>query len=146
MGHLSRAACVIRLSNHNNRNTEGATAMSLQLGTVATVVVAATIVANAAMATADFARARFVLANSAEVGVAPAWVPMLGALKAAGAAGLLLGLLGIRPIGIAATVGLVGFFIGAVAAHIRARVFDNIAFPTAFLALAIASLLAFTLG
>jgi hypothetical protein len=48
--------------------------------------------------------------------------------------------LGVRFIGIAAAIGLVLFFIGAVAAHVRARVFYNIAFPGAFLALAVASL------
>lgn len=99
-----------------------------------------TIVANAGIAVADFARARFVLANSAEVSVPRSWLPFLATLKAAGAAGLLLGLLGVRFIGIAAAAGLVLFFIGAVAAHVRARVFYNIAFPGGFLALAVASL------
>src|SRR4051794_8936259 len=96
------------------------------------------------MVIADFARARFVVANSAEVGVAASWVPLLRALKAAGVGGLVIGLFGIAPIGIAAAAGLVAFFIGAVATHIRARVFYNIAFPTAYLALAAASLVAFT--
>ena len=118
--------------------------MSVQLGPVAAAVVIATILANTAMVIADFARARFVVANSAEVGVAESWVPLLGALKAAGVGGLVIGLFGITPIGIAAAVGLVAFFIGAVATHIRARVFYNIAFPTAYLALAAASLVAFT--
>ena len=67
-------------------------------------------------------------------------VTALGALKAAGAAGLLLGLLGVRFIGVAAAAGLVLFFIGAVAAHIRARVYHNIAFPGGYLGLAAASL------
>ncbi|MFG2880508.1 DoxX family protein [Streptomyces sp. NPDC048337] len=99
-----------------------------------------TIAANAFEAVANFARARFVLANAAEVGVPTSWLPMLGALKGAGAAGLLLGLLGLRFVGTAAAAGLVLFFVGAVAAHVRARVFYNIAFPGAFLALAAASL------
>ncbi|WP_328436487.1 DoxX family protein [Streptomyces sp. NBC_00444] len=99
-----------------------------------------TIVANAAIAGADFARARFVLANSAAVGVPQSWLPWLGALKAAGAAGLLLGLLGVPGIGIAAATGLVLFFVGAVAAHVRARVFATIVFPGGFLALAVAAL------
>jgi hypothetical protein len=60
----------------------------------------------------------------------------LAILKSAGAAGLLLGLLGVRPLGVAAAIGLVLFFIGA---HVRAGVFHNIAFPAAFFALAIAS-------
>ena len=83
--------------------------------TVSTVVLIVTIVANMGIALADFASAKFVLNNSAQVGVSTTWLPMLGALKAAGAVGLLLGLLGVRLIGIAAALGLVVFFIGAVA-------------------------------
>ncbi|MFE2755280.1 DoxX family protein [Actinosynnema sp. NPDC059335] len=104
------------------------------------VVTVLTILANAGIAVADLARARFVLANSAEVGVPASWVPALGALKGAGAVGLLLGLLGAPVIGRAAAVGLVLFFVGAVVAHLKARVLHNIAAPTAFLALAVASL------
>jgi len=36
-------------------------------------------------------------------------------------------------------VGLVAFFVGAVIAHLRARVLYNIVFPGAFLLLAVAS-------
>ncbi|MER5625808.1 DoxX family protein [Streptosporangium sp. NPDC002544] len=104
------------------------------------VVTVITIVANAGAAFADLARAEFVLANSTEVGISQSWIPLLAALKAAGAAGLLLGLLGVRLIGIAAAVGLVLFFIGAIAAHVRARVFHNIAFPGGFFVLAAVSL------
>jgi DoxX-like family len=107
------------------------------------VVVVITLVINAVAAAADFSHARFVLANSADVGVGQRWLPLLGALKAAGAAGLLIGLLWLRPIGIAASIGLVLFFIGAMATHIRASVFHNLAFPGAFLALAGASLALF---
>jgi hypothetical protein len=104
------------------------------------VVTIITIIANAAAAAADFSRAQFVLANSAEVGVPPSWLPMLGALKAAGAAGLLIGLLGFRYLGIAAAIGLVLFFTGALIVHVRARVFYNLAFPGTFWLLAAASL------
>ncbi|MFG2004994.1 DoxX family protein [Spirillospora sp. NPDC048911] len=104
------------------------------------VVTVITVAANAGIAIADLARAKFVLANSEEVGVSPSWVPLLGALKVAGAAGLILGLLGVRLIGVAAAAGLVLFFVGAIVAHVRARVFYNIAVPGGFLALAIASL------
>ncbi|MEU9640508.1 DoxX family protein [Streptomyces sp. NPDC048188] len=105
------------------------------------VVVGVTaIVADAGIAVADLLRARFVLANSAEVGVPPSWLPWLAGLKAAGAAGLLAGLLGARPLGSAAAAGLVLFFVGAVAAHVRARVFHNIAFPLGYLALNAAAL------
>jgi hypothetical protein len=96
---------------------------------------------NAWAAIADWVRARFVLANAEDVGVPQSWLPSLGALKAAGAAGLLVGLMGVRPIGIAAATGLVLFFVGAVVAHLRARAYDKIVFPACFLALATASLL-----
>lgn len=103
------------------------------------IVTVVTIVANAWAAAADLVRARFVLANMEEVGVPASWLAPLGVLKGAGAAGLLLGLLGLRPLGIAAAIGLVLFFAGALATHIRAHVFHNIAFPGAYFALAVAS-------
>ena len=85
------------------------------------IITLITVLANAGAAAADLARARFVLANSAEVGVPRSWLRPLGVLKGAGAAGLVL------------------FFIGALAAHVRGRVFHNIAFPGAYFALAVAS-------
>lgn len=81
------------------------------------VIIAAAIVANAGAAMADFNRANFALANSVRVGVPSSWLPALGILKVAGAAGLLLGLLGIRYIGSAAAAGLVLFFLGAIGFH-----------------------------
>ena len=108
--------------------------MSLYVVTVITAVV------TAAVAIPDFIPAGFVLANSAKVHVPRSWLPMLGALKLAGAAGLLVGLVGPPAIGIAAAIGLVLFFIGAVIAHLRARVLYNIAFPGAYLGLSAASL------
>jgi hypothetical protein len=104
------------------------------------IVTIVAIAANGGMAVADFARAKFVLANSAEVKLPESWLPYLATAKAAGAVGLLLGLAGVTPIGVAAGVGLVLFFVGAVGAHLRARVFYNIAFPGTYLALAVASL------
>ncbi|TXS42033.1 DoxX family protein [Streptomyces sp. OR43] len=96
------------------------------------------VVANTFMAIADYARAPFVLANSAEVGLPPTAMPYLATLKLAGAAGLLMGLLGVHRLGLAAGIGLTAFFIGAVLAHVRARVFHNIAFPGGYLLLAVA--------
>ncbi|GGV88287.1 membrane protein [Streptomyces gelaticus] len=104
------------------------------------IITGITILANAGIAAADFSRAGFVVANSTEVGLPRTWLPWLAALKAAGAAGLLLGLMGFTVIGVAAATGLVLFFIGAIAAHIRARVHHNIVFPGAYLGLAVASL------
>ncbi|MET9414310.1 DoxX family protein [Streptomyces klenkii] len=104
------------------------------------IVTVVTIAVNAGIAVADLARARFVLANSAEVGVPQSWLPWLAVLKGAGAAGLLLGLLGVPFLGVAAATGLVLFYVGAVTAHVRARVYRSMAFPGAYLALAAASL------
>lgn len=109
------------------------------MSTVALVLSLVTITANALIAVADLTRARFVLANSAAVGVPPSWLPVLGLLKAAGAAGLLLGLLGVPVIGLLAGVGLVLFYVGAVVAHVRAGALGTIAAPAAFLALAAAA-------
>ena len=124
--------------------------MSLQIvpfstnaGRLPAILAAATIlciVANAFVVAADLSRARFVMANSAEVGVGPRWLPYLAALKGAGAVGLAVGLAGITVVGLAAGVGLVAFFLGAVAAHVRARAFHNIGFPLVYLALAAAAL------
>ncbi|HZF87792.1 DoxX family protein [Streptomyces sp.] len=104
------------------------------------IITVITILANAGIAIADFSKAAFVLANSAHVGVPQTWLPWLAALKAAGAAGLLLGLTVAPLIGVAAATGLILFYIGAIAVHIRARVYNNIAAPGGYLALAVASL------
>lgn len=100
---------------------------------VLTLVTAAV---NLWAAVADFLRARFVLGNASELDLPLAWLPALGALKAAGAAGLVLGLAGVPLIGTAAATGLVLFFVGAVGIHVWKRVFHNIAYPVVFLALA----------
>lgn len=104
-------------------------------------VVGVTILANGGIGVGGLAKAEKVVKNAVEVGVAPPWVPLLGALKLAGAVGLLLGLFGVPIIGTAAAAGLVVFFVAAISFHIRARVFYSIAFPSFFLALAIASLI-----
>lgn len=103
------------------------------------VVTVIAIIANAAIAVADLRRAKFVLANSAEVGVPQSWLPPLATLKIAGAAGLLLGLLDVQFLGVAAAIGLVLFFTGALVAHLRAGVFYNLAYPGAYWLLAMAS-------
>ncbi len=99
-----------------------------------------TVLANVGACLADLAKAPFVLKTSDEVGVPPSWIPTLAVLKAAGAFGLVAGLLGVPAIGTAAAAGLVVFFIGAIAFHIRAGVLYNVAFPGLFLALAGTSL------
>jgi hypothetical protein len=104
------------------------------------VVTAVTAAANLGIAAADLARAQFVLANSAEVGVAPQWITPLALCKAAGGLGLLAGLAGFTVFGVAAATGLVLFFLGAVTVHLKTRVLHNLAFPLTYLMLATASL------
>lgn len=110
------------------------------MSTAHVIVTALTILTNAGSAVADFRKSDFVLANSAAVGVPRSWLPVLAAVKAAGAAGLLVGLLGVPVIGTAAAIGLVAFFVGAIVVHVRARVFRTMTFPGAYLALAVAAL------
>jgi hypothetical protein len=112
--------------------------------TVLLTVTLVAIAANLGMAVADLRRADFVLANSASVGVPESWLVPLGLLKGAGAVGLLVGLLGAAPIGVAAAAGLTLFFVGAIATHVRARNYA-LAFPAGYLLLALGSL-AFGVG
>lgn len=117
----------------------------MSIATALAVVAALCALANAAMAVADFAGARFVLANSAEVGVPPGSIPCLAALKLAGAAGIAAGFLLDPRLGLAASVGLVLFFVGAIVVHLRAGVLYNIAFPGGYLVLAVGAMAYFAL-
>jgi DoxX-like family len=101
---------------------------------------AITIVLNAAAVFADLTHAKWMLAGFTQIGVPHSLLPLLATLKAAGAAGLLAGLLGIRPLGVAAAAGLVLFFIGAVAFHLRARAFSTLPPTLGYLAFAVTSL------
>ena len=67
------------------------------------------------------------------------WLFTLGALKAAGALGLLVGI-GVPLTGVAAATGLVLFFVGAIAVVIRAGWYSHLAWPSTYLLLAVGSL------
>lgn len=83
-------------------------------------------------------RAPALMTSMAAVNVPEATVPRLGLLEVAATLGLLLGLFW-APIGVAAAIGAVLYFIGAVVAHIR--VGDKAVAPAAvLLLLAIAAL------
>ncbi len=62
-----------------------------------------------------------------------------GRPKAAGAVGLFVGI-GVPPIGVAAGVGLVLFFVGAISVVIRARWYSHLLWPVTYLLLTIGSL------
>ena len=103
---------------------------------VAVTVLAAA--ANIFSATLDFIRFKQILINMAKVGVSESWLTMLGALKAAGALGLLVGIR-VPLIGIAAAVGLVLFFVGAIITHLRGRDY-SFGLAIVFLLIAVAAL------
>jgi hypothetical protein len=69
-------------------------------------------------------------------GVPHGWLWFLGAVKAAGGLGLLVGL-AVPAIGVAAAVGLVLYFLGAVGTVVRARCWSHLPSPGLFLALSI---------
>ena|ERR1700754_833201 len=98
--------------------------------------------ANIAAAAVDFRRAGWVLDNMTKYGVPHSWLFSLGALKAAGAAGLLVGLV-LPGVGVAAAVGLVLYFLGAVITVLRAHWYSHLQYPSSFLLLSAAAL---TLG
>jgi hypothetical protein len=102
---------------------------------VVTVLLAAYLAFSAA---ADFVRWNRILVVMARAGVPESWLLPLGALKAAGALGLLVGI-AVRPIGVAAACGVILFFLGAIITHIRAR-FYSFGSPGSFLLLAVAAL------
>lgn len=96
-------------------------------------------VATTLAATVDFIRPQWLLVTMTKVGVPHSWLFPLGALKAAGAVGLLVGL-GVPPIGVAAAIGLILFFVGAITTHLRAHDEYSLPYPAAFLLLALGSL------
>ena len=86
-----------------------------------------------------FLHAKWVVEPLAEYGVPRTWWPWLGAAKAAGAVGLLIGLF--EPaIGVAAGIGLVLYFTGAVITVLRAHSYSHIPFPVMYMAPVIGSL------
>ena len=79
---------------------------------------------------------RSIAAIGGTVGVPLRLFPVLAALELAGAAGILIGLW-LAPLGVAAALGLVAYFVGAVAGHLRVRDTKNLAMPLPPLVLAV---------
>jgi hypothetical protein len=80
-----------------------------------------------------------VVASYARVGVPEARLNQLAMILLLGAAGLIIGIVW-APIGVAAAIGLVAYFVAAVAAHIRADDVGRLPTPLAFEGLAVAAL------
>src|ERR1700746_256329 len=95
--------------------------------------------ANAYAASVDFRRPQWVLDNMTKWGGSHSWLFTLGVLKAAGPLGLLAGI-GVPLIGIAAAIGLILFFVGAIAVVLRARWYSHLPWTATYLFLALCSL------
>ena len=80
-----------------------------------------------------FIRANWVVKPLADYGVPQSWWPWLGTAKAAGALGLLVGLL-VPIIGVLAGICLVLYFTGAVITVVRARWYSHIPYPLMYMA------------
>jgi hypothetical protein len=93
-------------------------------------------------AVAVFLHATWVVQGLSDYGVPRSWWPWLATAKAAGAVGLLVGLL-VPAIGVLAGIGLVLYFVGAVVTVVRARSYSHVPFPLLYLAPVVAAL---TLG
>lgn len=103
---------------------------------VTTILTAA---ANLYAASNDFRRVGWILASMDRLGLPYSQLFLLGALKAAGAVGLLAGLF-IPAVGIAASAGLVLFFLAAIAFALRVRWYSHLPFPALWLLFAAAAL------
>lgn len=103
---------------------------------VVTILAAAMVGFSAA---AGLFHANWVVKALTDYGVPRPWWPWLGAAKAAGAVGLLVGLF-VPVIGVAAGIGLVLYFAGAVVAVARARWYSHIPFPLVYVAPVVGSL------
>ena len=98
-----------------------------------------TAIANLAAAAVDFLRVQWVVDNMTKYGVPHSWLLPLGALKAAGGIGLLVGI-AVPWLGAAATLGLVLYFVLAIIAVVKSGWYSHIPFPAAFLLLAVGAL------
>ncbi|MHC5263954.1 DoxX family protein [Streptomyces sp. UC4497] len=83
---------------------------------VVVTVLAAVVYGSAAVA--NLAGHSYPKAQADKLGVPYAWIPWLGTALGAGALGLLAGFV-VPALGVAAGVGLVLYFVGALGAHVR---------------------------
>lgn len=104
---------------------------------VVVTVVAALMAAFSAASV--FRHAKWVVEPLADYGVPRSWWPWLGTAKAAGAAGLLIGLF-VPVVGVLAAIGLILYFTGAVITVVRARWYSHVPFPLMYMAPVVGSL------
>jgi uncharacterized membrane protein YphA (DoxX/SURF4 family) len=93
----------------------------------------------AASASAKIRKDERVVTGMTKAGVPMSWFVPLALLEIAGTVGLLIGIWW-RPLGIAAAVGVIGYFVGAVIAHVRAKDTQGLPAPAALLVVAAVAL------
>jgi hypothetical protein len=105
------------------------------------IVTLVAVAANGFSGIAALLRFKPILPGMAKAGVPVSWLVFpIGTLKTAGALGLAAGL-AFRPLGIAAAIGLVMFFVCAIYTHIRASDYGaQFGLANGFLALNVAAL------
>ncbi|GGL33453.1 DoxX family protein [Planomonospora parontospora] len=109
------------------------------MSTTATVVTVLTALWVGFSAFSLLRRAEWVVKPLTDYGVPRSWWTWLGAAKAAGAAGLLVGLF-VPVVGVLAGIGLVLYFAGAVLTVLRARSYSTVVFPLLYMGPVIAAL------
>ncbi|NRQ40036.1 DoxX family protein [Nonomuraea sp. NN258] len=109
------------------------------MSTVATVVTVLAALWVGFSAFSLLRRAEWVVQPLTTYGVPSSWWTWLGAAKAAGAMGLLVGLF-VPVIGVLAGIGLVVYFAGAVVTVLRARSYATVVYPLLYLGPVIAAL------
>ncbi|MEU8775797.1 DoxX family protein [Streptomyces sp. NPDC048606] len=109
------------------------------MSTTATIVTLVAALMAAFSGVSVLRRAAFVVGPLAEYGVPRSWWNPLGAAKIAGGVGLLAGF-AVPAVGVAAAIGLVAYFAGAVVTVLRARAYAHVAFPMVYAAPAVAVL------
>ncbi|MEU9715460.1 DoxX family protein [Streptomyces sp. NPDC047976] len=109
------------------------------MSTTATVVTVVAAFMAGFSGASIFAGARFTVEPLAQYGVPRGWWNLLATAKIAGALGLLAGFF-VPAVGIAAAVGLVLYFTGAVITVLKARAFGHAVFPMVYAAPAVAVL------
>ena len=106
--------------------------------TITTAVVAITAAWVGFSAFSVYTHKAWVVDNFVDYRVPRSWWNWLGAAKALGAAGLVVGVW-IPAIGIAAAIGLAVYFVGAALTVVHARAYAHIPFPLLYLAPVVAA-------
>ncbi|MEU1347668.1 DoxX family protein [Streptomyces sp. NPDC005786] len=92
-----------------------------------------------ASARGDITRDPKITDNLKALGVPDSWFVPLGLIKIAGALGLLVGI-AYRPLGVAAAIGVVLYFLGAVITHLRAGDKKGVGAPAVIMLVSVAPL------